>query len=465
MANMKDIVLAELNEKNEIPDSKQFAIAHEFNDSEFDGILKSLNATEYITLENNVKTEIELIDEGIKAVESGTPEFRLVKLLKPDEEKTRDELGKLLTAKDELKIAVNKAIQLKWITSSKTSVKRIVGEDIIDEAAVKLNDFKKNPDPAAYDKNLINEFKKRKMIAIKQIKHYKITKGPSYKLKQVTAIADLTAQMLSKGTWKEVNFKKLNVSALGKDISTGNFHPLYQMRDEFSSILLELGFEEIPTDHFVETAFWDFDVLFTAQQHPAREMQDTFYLSQPANCTSIPADLCPKVKKAHEGGDYGSIGYRYEWKEEEAKKNIMRTHTTPCSARMLSLLAEETKKTGQFKPKKYFSIDRVFRNEATDATHLFEFHQVEGLVADFNLSLRNLMAIIGEFFKRLGITGLKYKPTYNPYTEPSMEIYGYHPILKKMVEIGNSGEFRPVMLLAFGLPYDLTVLAWGLLLE
>ena len=143
----------------------------------------------------------------------------------------------------------------------------------------------------------------------------------------------------------------------------------------------------------------------------------------------------------------------------------MRTHTTPCSARVLLLLAEETKKTGKFKPKKYFSIDRVFRNEATDATHLFEFHQVEGLIADFNLTLRELMGIIGEFFKRLGITNLKYKPTYNPYTEPSMEVYGYHPTLKKMVEVGNSGIFRPEMLLALGLPEDVSVIAWGLSLE
>ncbi len=194
-------------------------------------------------------------------------------------------------------------------------------------------------------------------------------------------------------------------------------------------------------------------------------MQDTFYLTEPAKCKSIPADLCEKVKKAHEGGSYGSIGYRYDWKVEEASKNLMRTHTTPCSARMLHALAQETARTGIFNPKKYFSIDRVFRNEATDATHLYEFHQVEGLIADYNLSIKQLMGIIGEFFKRLGITNLKYKPTYNPYTEPSMEIYGYHPQLKRMVELGNSGVFRPEMLLALGLPENVTVIAWGVSLE
>jgi len=120
-----------------------------------------------------------------------------------------------------------------------------------------------------------------------------------------------------------------------------------------------------------------------------------------------------------------------------------------------------------FKPKKYFSIDRVFRNEAMDATHLAEFHQIEGLVADYNLSLANLMGIIAAFYERLGIprSNLRFKPAYNPYTEPSMEIFSYHAGLKKWVEIGNSGVFRPEMLLPMGLPPGVSVIAWGLSLE
>jgi len=115
--------------------------------------------------------------------------------------------------------------------------------------------------------------------------------------------------------------------------------------------------------------------------------------------------------------------------------------------------------------KKYFSIDRVFRNEALDATHLAEFHQIEGLIADYNLTLGNLMGILGEFFERLGIKNLRFKPAYNPYTEPSMEIFSYHEGLKKWVEIGNSGVFRPEMLLPMGLPPGVCVIAWGLSVE
>merc|ERR1711935_601359 len=131
----------------------------------------------------------------------------------------------------------------------------------------------------------------------------------------------------------------------------------------------------------------------------------------------------------------------------------------------LYAIAEQMRAGGEFKPQKYFSIDRVFRNESLDATHLAEFHQVEGFVADKNLGLGHLIGVLREFFLRLGVTGLKFKPAYNPYTEPSMEIFGYHPLLKKTVELGNSGVFRPEMLLPMGLPEDVTVIAWGIGLE
>lgn len=90
---------------------------------------------------------------------------------------------------------------------------------------------------------------------------------------------------------------------------------------------------------------------------------------------------------------------------------------------------------------------------------------MEGLVADRNLTLGHLIGTIRTFFKKIGITQLRFKPAYNPYTEPSMEIFGYHPELKKWTEIGNSGMFRPEMLRPMGLPADVRVIAWGLSLE
>ena len=153
--------------------------------------------------------------------------------------------------------------------------------------------------------------------------------------------------------------------------------------------------------------------------------------------------------------------WRYDWSEDEARKNIFRTHTTAVSARMLYQLAQEK----VFTPRKYFSVDRVFRNETLDSTHLAEFHQIEGLIVDYNLTLGNLMAVIKLFFDKLGISNIKFKPAYNPYTEPSMEIFSWHEGHQRWLEVGNSGMFRPEMLRPLGLPAGVQVIAWGLSLE
>ncbi|XP_064386713.1 LOW QUALITY PROTEIN: phenylalanine--tRNA ligase alpha subunit-like [Halichondria panicea] len=119
----------------------------------------------------------------------------------------------------------------------------------------------------------------------------------------------------------------------------------------------------------------------------------------------------------------------------------------------------------KFTPVKYFSIDHVFRNETLDATHLAEFHQIEGVVADYNLTLGDLIGVLNAFFRKISITQLRFKPAYNPYTEPSMEVFSYHQGHKKAQEVGNSGVFRPEMLLPMGLPEDITIIAWGFSLE
>lgn len=190
----------------------------------------------------------------------------------------------------------------------------------------------------------------------------------------------------------------------------------------------------MPANRYVESSFWNFDALYVPQQHPARELQDTFYvkgihspvplqmyaftlkLTDPFSSNSFPKDYMERVKSAHEtGGDFGSTGYQYHWKQSEAEKLVLRTHTTAISAAMLYEVAQQ----GEFKPCKLFSIDRVFRNETVDATHLAEFHQVEGVVADRNITLGDLIGFMEIFFSKMGITNLRFKPAYNPYTEVS----------------------------------------------
>lgn len=187
----------------------------------------------------------------------------------------------------------------------------------------------------------------------------------------------------------------------------------------------------MPTQSFVESGFWCFDALFVPQQHPARDLQDTFYLSDPSHSLPPEEAYYKRVSTIHEHGGYGSVGYRAPWQPEESSKLLLRTHTTASSAHMLYKLAAAcrgekvenddkefvhgaaaTKKTNEglnkeddgFRPAKLFSIDRVFRNETMDATHLAEFHQVEGVVADRNLTLADL---IGRFY-----TPFHRQPTY-----------------------------------------------------
>jgi len=114
------------------------------------------------------------------------------------------------------------------------------------------------------------------------------------------------------------------------------------------------------------------------------------------------------VKDVHTVGGFGSIGYRAPWQSSDSRKLLLRTHTTSCSARLLRQLAT---RRGGFKPVKMFSIDRVFRNEAVDATHLAEFHQVEGVVADYGLTLADLIGKVIRFKSLVWCTGANCRRT------------------------------------------------------
>jgi len=449
---MEETILKYLNENNVIEDSIKYAQTLQVPHDQIVGSLKSLSSDEYVILQQLETRTWTLTEDGKDYLENGTPERRLFELI-PADGIAKAELEK----QPFFQLGWTYGMRNKWFKLEGAIVKKLVNE-IKDQDAEFLAQIKEGKE---LDKKIIDNLNKRKTIKLSVDKFYKVTKGPQFSLVRKKKATDLTQEMILKGTWKEESFKPYNFNALGKEIETGNLHPLLKARAQFVEILLEMGFEEMPTNQYVESSFWNFDSLFVPQQHPARDSQDTFFVKDPAECRIPNQEYWNKVKDVHEKGGYGSIGWRYDYSEEEAKKNVFRTHTTGVSAKMLYKLAQQK----EFKPQKYFSIDRVFRNENLDATHLAEFHQFEGVVAERNIGLPQLKAIITEFFKKIGITDLKFKPTYNPYTEPSMEVYGYHPLLKKWVEIGNSGVFRPEMLRPMGLPDDVSVLGWGLSLE
>ncbi|QQE64984.1 phenylalanine--tRNA ligase subunit alpha [Leptolyngbya sp. BL0902] len=263
-------------------------------------------------------------------------------------------------------------------------------------------------------------------------------------------VTTLTSELILSGQWQQANLKPYDIQAEVPNVAYGRPTILTQCIQRIRDIFLNMGFDEM-SGSIVESAFWNFDALFTPQDHPAREVQDTFYLANPQTLP-LPedADLIQRVRQGHE------THYGGQWTEAEASRALLRAHTTTSTAQRLYEL--------QGQDGKYFSIERVFRNETVDRTHLAEFHQIEGVVIGELLSVRTLMGYLTYFYERLGFTDLKFKPTYNPYTEPSLEVLAYHAPSGGYIEVGNSGLFRQEMLDPLGCGHKSTV-AWGLGLE
>ncbi|KAF4581205.1 phenylalanyl-tRNA synthetase alpha chain [Ophiocordyceps camponoti-floridani] len=448
--------------------------AEAFPDSPFQELksaLDRLGSRSMITYETIDREEALLEPEAEQIAAHGSHEARVFEALK----KAMDglsvqELETAIGDKTVTKLGQGKAFREKWISKSKDGKLVATADSVQDTTRAQLQKIKES---RTGDSKVLADLKKRKLIRMQKVITFRIAKGPKYALEMLQEETDLTADMIASGAWKTATFKPYNFKALGADQNAGALHPLNKVRHEFRQIFFEMGFQEMPTNKYVETGFWNFDALFVPQQHPARDLQDTFYISDPKQADrprpqgqgQDTQQYWENVKEVHQGGKYGSIGYRYPWCADEALKLVLRTHTTSISAAMLHRLASTKGPDGRPAPARYFSIDRVFRNETVDATHLAEFHQVEGVIADYGLSLGGLMEFMEVFFGKMGISDLRFKPAYNPYTEPSMEVFSYHHGLKKLVEIGNSGMFRPEMLEAMGLPRDMRVFGWGLSLE
>ncbi len=264
----------------------------------------------------------------------------------------------------------------------------------------------------------------------------------------------LTPEMLKDGSWKGKEFRPYDVKFNVPKITRGKRHFVNQAIGSAKRIWLEMGFREM-SGTMIQTSFWNFDALFTAQDHPVREMQDTFFIKNPKNGKLPDKKLVEKVRAAHEnGGNTGSTGWRYEWSEDETKKNVLRTHTTVLSARTLASLKKDDL------PAKFFSFGKCFRNETVDWSHLFEFNQTDGIVVDENANFRHLLGYLKAFFKKMGYEKARFRPAYFPYTEFSVEIDVFHPIHQKWFELGGAGIFRPEVVKPL-LGMDVPVLAWG----
>lgn len=266
----------------------------------------------------------------------------------------------------------------------------------------------------------------------------------------------LTPDLLASGEWRNVRFKPYDVSLDTEPRHPGKRHPLEVLISDTRRVFLEMGFEEWHSP-WVESSFWDFDALFQPQDHPAREMQDTFYVRRPDR-TPLPADgaMVDAVAAAHEdGGTTGSVGWQYSWSRDKAERNVLRTHNTATTVRALADL-----KKG---PRKVFSVGRVFRRETIDYKHLPIFHQVDGIIIDSQGSFSSLLGTLAAFYRAMGFLTFEFRPAFFPYTEPSVEVFIWHDERKDWFEMGGAGIFRPEVTEPLGCTEP--VLAWGLGLE
>jgi phenylalanyl-tRNA synthetase alpha chain len=272
------------------------------------------------------------------------------------------------------------------------------------------------------------------------------------KLSTQELIEQITPEILKKeSSWKGKKFRRYDVTSPVPEINGGKRHFVNQSIDYAKKVWTDMGFQEMKGD-IAQSSFWVFDALFTAQDHPVREMQDTFFINKKIDLPD--KKIVSKVKEAHEKGVDGSKGWEYKWDEEEAKKVVLRTHTTCLSSKTLSELKKENT------PAKFFAIGKCFRNETLDWKHGFEFNQTEGIVIDRNANFRHLLGYLKQFFNKMGFENIRLRPSYFPYTEPSVEIDVWHPEKKEWLELGGAGIFRPeVTIPLFG--EHIPVLAWG----
>jgi phenylalanyl-tRNA synthetase alpha chain len=396
--------------------------------------------------------------EGKKFLESGFPEFNLIKKLKQ---------GKGFEAFSELE----KNVGLPWakrngwvhIEGGKVVLIR-EGERVLErdqEEEKLLRKISKGETPDKENMPLIKVLLRRgdvlKSIENKQLSFSLTKKGEKLaeELKDVDTTKDtnvITKEDLTTGRWKELKLREYNIDSPVEKTFPGKKHPLRRVIERIRKIFIEMGFEEME-DRLVESSFWNFDALFQPQDHPARDLMDTFYLSSPEIIPLPKDEVVERVRKIHEEK------WKYKWDRKVAEQAVLRTHDTAISPQYMLKVRKGERKA----PAKFFTVGRVYRNEATDFKHLSEFHQVGGIILYEDTTFQDLLGLLKEFYRKLGFEKIRFFPSYFPYTEPSLEVQVYYEEKRQWLELGGAGVFRPEVCLPIWGKYP--VLAWGLSLE
>ena len=378
------------------------------------------------------KITFSLGPNGLDSLKNGLPERKLINMLK-DEPKTFEQIRSALSGAG-FNVAIANAKKNGWIKIEKDNSDSLVSikEKPIETPEEKLLSF--------IGEKTVSQEEITNSLAMKIL-----LSRPNYiiqtseKLKNISltdAALSLDTSISSSGA--------IDVEADVSSIFAARTHPLQDTIDEIREIFVNLGFSEI-FGSMTQSSFWNFDALFTPQDHPARELQDTFYLEDMELKNPATSSQIKNISSSH------SKNWKYDWKLSESQKMVLRTHTTCVT---IKHLAEQKPENARI-----FSLGRVFRNEKVSYKHLVEFNQIEGIVIGNNTTLRDLMGIQKEFYKKLGLTKIKFWPTFFPYTEPSLQTMVYNEKLGKWIELFGMGIFRPEVTKPLGI--DKPVLAWG----
>lgn len=407
-----------------------------------------------VNVVKSVDEGVSLTDEGQRYAKSGLPERRLLEAIGS---------GKPIAELKEpyAKIGLGWLKKKGWASIDKGVLKPI-GKAILGKDEEVLEALLGGPKSInELDGSAVAALKSRGLIESSKSKswRYEIT-DPGRKAASALgsvgeSITHIIPGMIKSGEWsgnrvlydgRLFSVRPYDVTLAADQVYPGKTHPYQRLIDRMREIMLEMGFTEIKGE-IIQSSFWNFDALFQPQDHPAREMQDTFYLDTRAEIPDY-----ARVKEMHEcGGGVGSTGWGGAWNPDIARQEVLRTHTTAVT---IHYLADHPNP-----PVKAFGIDRVYRREAIDATHTPEFEQLEGVIMDKGLTFRHLLGVLKEFYAKMGFEEIRFRPGYFPYTEPSVEPEVFIDGLG-WVELGGAGVFRKEVTAPFGI--DHPVLAWGL---
>jgi len=429
--------------------------------------LSWLKSKKLVKIKEHMSTFYTLGKEGVQFVEKGLPERRVLNLLtKNNGRVTLDSLKEVLR-NEEIPIAIGWLKRKKWADLKKEDGKTIIeitekgreASTLETEEEKILRYLKEHPNSPMEHEKIKPLLSRKDVVREKEVFSSEVELTDlgkevlSHGIEITEEISQITDSIIRNGEWKEKPIRPYDIHAFAPSIYGGKPHPLVELIEKIRRIFLEMGFEEIE-GNYVESCFWNMDVLFIPQDHPAREMQDTLYCKTPSEIPIEDEKLLETIARIHEnGGNTNSTGWGYKFSKEEGRKALLRTHTTVNTIRYLYYHPTP--------PAKVFSIGKVFRKENINSTHLPEFYQIEGIIHEENANFQQLIGILKEFYRRMGFEKIRFRPGYFPYTEPSMEVDVYWN--NQWMELGGSGIFRPEVTEPVGVKNP--VLAWGLGLE